>query len=486
MLDDLLGKVISGKYRIESLIRLSGPARMYRALHEAMDRSVSILVLEPEYSSDPETVAAFGRHARALSKVYSDNVLTVIDFGSDGTGIHYIVFEPVEGATLDELLATDETFEVSRAVSIARGIAAGLDACHTKDVIHARLSPSSILVDDAQSADAIKIFDFTIDAADVGRLSAGPYAAPELLMGQTALDARSDVFSLGVVLFEMLTGERPYGPGTTSPEELDAPPPPMSSFRQDVPPELEHLVLRAISNNPEMRPQTASEFWNELEGFAISRPMPGTVSPGTNVWRTAFVVLAGILLLASVLIYATSSRRTDPTTSLHPDANGQPVQPLSPATGSEEEKLAAMPADAIVSNINANIALTSGQLPGGDGYNPWANGGKPPAGGPPIGPGGQLVTVPGGGSQFMPPDCILQPSGIYLCPVPVNANAARPTPTPKPTPTNANAQATPPANAAATPRVSQTPAAKPSATPRTRPSPAATKPPASGESPGIN
>jgi len=192
-------------------------------------------------------------------------------------------------------------------------------------------------------------------------------------------------------------------------------------------------------------------------------------------WKTAFIVLVGVVLLSAVLIYSTSSPRTEPTTALQADANGQPVQPLNPASGVEEERLAAMPADAISSN--SNIATQPGQIPGGDGYNAWANGGVPPAGAPRTGPGGGYVTVPNTGSQFMPPECIMQPSGIYLCPVPANANAAvKPTPSPKATPQNANVQPSPTPAVGATPKA--TPAtARPSPMPRTRSTAAPAKTP---------
>jgi hypothetical protein len=190
-------------------------------------------------------------------------------------------------------------------------------------------------------------------------------------------------------------------------------------------------------------------------------------------WKTAFIVLIGVVMLSAVLIYSTSSKRTEPATVLQTDANGQPVQPLNPATGIEEERLASVPPDS--ANINANISTLPGQLPGGDGYDPWANGGKPPAGAP-IGPGGGYVTIPnGGGSQFMPPECILQPSGIYLCPVPTNTNAAvKPTPTPRAT-ANANIQPSPTPGISPKPTATP-PGAKPPPTPRTRNTPAPGKP----------
>lgn len=193
-------------------------------------------------------------------------------------------------------------------------------------------------------------------------------------------------------------------------------------------------------------------------------------------WKTAFIVLIGVVMLSAVLIYSTSSKRTEPTTALQTDANGQPVQPLNPASGVEEERLAALPPDSIA---NSNVATQAGQVPGGDGYDPWANGGKPPTGAP-IGPGGGYVTIPNGGSsQFMPPECILQPSGIYLCPVPTNANTkVKPTPTPKGTPQNANTQPSPTPATAGAPKATPTPAggARPTPTPRTRPTAAPAKP----------
>ncbi|HYJ92172.1 MAG TPA: hypothetical protein VEV84_12740 [Pyrinomonadaceae bacterium] len=204
-----------------------------------------------------------------------------------------------------------------------------------------------------------------------------------------------------------------------------------------------------------------------------AEPVASNQKTNPNPWKTAFIILVGIVLLSGIMIYSTSVKQTDPTTVLQTDANGQPVQPLNPASGADEERLASMPPDT-AAVTNSNTALSAGQLPGGDGYNAWANGGAPPPGAPKIGPGGQYVTVPNGGSQFMPPDCILQPSGIYLCPVPVtNTNTAvKPTPTPKVTPQNANVQPSPTPVPTA-PKATPSPAgAKPTPTPRTRSTPA--------------
>lgn len=227
-----------------------------------------------------------------------------------------------------------------------------------------------------------------------------------------------------------------------------------------------------LNNDPGPEEEITVVSPSELDAAPIAEA-DQAAAPKTNPnpWKTAFIVLVGIVTLSAVMIYSTSVKQTDPQTVLQTDANGQPVQPLNPPSGADEERLASMPPDS-AALTNSNTAAMPGQLPGGDGYNPWANGGAPPPGAPKVGTGGQFVTVPNGGSQFMPPDCILQPSGIYLCPVPVANTAVKPTPAPKTTPQNANTQASPTPATGATPKTTPTPAgAKPTPTPRTRPTP---------------
>jgi serine/threonine-protein kinase len=479
MLDQFLGQTISGKYKVESFIRLSGPARMYRARHIAMDRPVTISILDPALATDAAKVAEFETGVRALARVSHPNVLNVTDFGSYGLGTCYAVFDAVEGRTLREFIGSEGKLDLSTASSIARGIAAGLEACHEGGVVHDGLSPSKILVNESVEGEKVKIFDFAFSGSDSPAAGDARYLAPEQLVGGTWADTRSDIYSLGAVFFEMIAGEPPFSAesANASVEEL---PPPLSSFRTDLPSQLEPLILRTLAADPEMRPQTAGEFLAELEQVSGASGRAQITASGSNIWKTAFIVLTGIVLLASALIYATSSKKTDPATALQPDANGQPVQPLNPATGAQEESLVNMTPAEVMANSNSSVP--PGSLPGGDGYNAWANGGTPPAGAPRIGPGGQVITVPGGGSQFMPPDCILQPSGIYLCPVPTNANATvKPTPTPKGTSANANVQASPTPAAGSSPKPSPTPAgAKPSAspekTPKTKSTPTNAKP----------
>lgn len=488
MVDQFLGQVIAGKYRIDAFIRQSDNGPIFRGRHITVDRPVTIKLLDPAIAAEDTAVMRFEFEARSEAKVLHPNVLNVTDVGSDGLGTHYIVFEPVVGTTLEGILATEGKLDPSRAAAIAHRAAEGLAAAHAQNVLHRNLTPANILVDEG-TADAVKIFNFGSQPAgntERYRPSDLRYAAPEVINGEEG-DARSDVYSLGIVLYQMLAGEPPFD--TTDDAELsrlqtEEPPPPMSAFRKDLPAELETVIFKALAKDPEMRYQSAAEFANELTASVGLNSSGLAAAAGRDVWKTAFIVIVGIVLLSGVLIYATYTKQTDPSTQLQPDANGQPVQPLNPATGTQEESLASLPANSADVITNSNMAVPPGTLPGGDGYNAWANGGRPPAGAPPqtyIGPGGQVITIdPNNPSQFMPAD-----GGVILVPVPANANTAKPAPSPKTPAANANTATQQGANTAVT-KASPTPAAKasptpasakPAASPAKQPAkPAATKP----------
>jgi serine/threonine-protein kinase len=273
----------------------------------------------------------------------------------------------------------------------------------------------------------------------------------------------------------MLAGEAPFsgkGHGESAHQSVEEPPPPLSSFRTDLPPDLEAVILTAMAKNPEMRYQTMRELVQQLERVVGSTGSVPTEQPATNnnLWKTAFIVLAGIAILSAALIYATSVKQTDPKTQLQPDANGQPVQPINPATGAQEQALANMAGMSSEVLGNSNMAVPPGTLPGGDGYDPWKNGGQPPPGAPNVGPGGQVITIdPNNPSQFMPNE-----GGVILVPVPAN-NAVKPTPTPK---NAANTSVQPSPSPKTTPEAKPTPATEKTPTkPATQKTPAPTTKP---------
>jgi serine/threonine protein kinase len=478
MAGSLTDTIIGEKYRLRERLRHGDTADLYDARHVLMDKQVSIRVLRPSVAADSDNVEKFFADAKLASQIDDPRVFNIADFGSDRDGFVYSVHEPFAGKTLKDVLAEEGAFPVHSTVEIARQVAQGLNASHSIGRVHGSLSTENIVLTGTDGI-ASKVLDFGSANAierEAEEASEFAYLAPEQCAGSTNPTIQGDIYSLGAITYELLAGVAPFTgekPSDVMLKHMEEMPAPLSSFRTDIPDGLEAVILKALSKNPEMRQQTAEEFANEISPIGETAAAAAVTSSGqNNLWKTAFIVLVGMTLLGAFLIYGTYTKRTEPTTALQSDANGQPVQPINPATGVEEQSLAAMPAYDANSLANSNVSMP-GTMPGGDGYNPWANGGVPPAGAPSyVPPGGQVVTIdPTTGSPFMPSE-----SGVILVPVPANSNSAKPTPTPKQPPANANTGAAPqnsPTANSAPPKTTPTPAAKPTKTPR----PAAAKSP---------
>jgi serine/threonine-protein kinase len=464
MLDQFIGRTLADKYRIDSLMRegIGGLGKVYRATHLLMDKSVTVKILSPALAVDENIVKHFSREARTVSAISHPNILNVTDFGADKNAATYIVFEGADGETLSATIAREGALPFERAAQIARQIAAALAAAHAGGTIHRGLTSENILLTRAASgAELVKVLDFgAVMENDASGNEIGAkkleYLSPEQNSSVAEADERSDIYSLGVIFYEMLSGEVPYAADNATDlllKQANNPPAPLSAFRADLPAEVEPIILRAMAKNSEMRHQTTAEFISDLNAVS-NNPAETVLLPNAalatsenvknNMWKTAFVVLAGISLLAISLIYATSSKQTDPATMLQADANGQPVQPLNPATGMNEQGASALTPYASEMLTNSNAAMTMPQpVPNsdgfGDGYNPWARG-VPPPGAPPM-----YQQIPPGGQMIDPnnPNSIFMQDGTVLVPVPVNANTAAPT-------TNANIRALANANVKAT------------------------------------
>ncbi len=508
MLDRFIGKTLADKYRIESGWRKSGLGKVYHAKHLLMDKPVAVKVLSPALAVDVNIVNRFSAEARTVSSLSHPNILNVTDFGTDADGTVFIVMEDADGKTIRESLEKEGVFSVERAVKIARQIASALSAAHAKKIIHKHLNNKSILLaENASGTETVKVLDFGSlrpedDQMFAEELSKNDleYVAPEQVSETFEPDERSDIYSVGVILYEMLTGEVPFTAETGEEilkKQSENPPLPFSAFRDDLPEQLEPVVLRALANNPEMRYQNVNALIEDLGQFSKESEISDlTVVPKpnadakNNMWKTAFVVLSGISLLAVGMIYATYTKQTDPQTFLQSDVNGLPVQPLNPATGINEQNLLYTSSDGTMPEIigNSSVPMTD-PVPGGDGFDPWARGGLPPSGAPTYPGGGQVITIPGdgSGSQFMPG--LDSSGGIILIPVPVNSNTSvKPTPTPKdgkvppantqvttdpketPTGTTPEVKPTP----ATKPEVKPTPAAKPTVKPDPKQNPPST------------
>lgn len=448
--EQLTGTVIAEKYRVDSLLRSGDLGDFYRGRHLFMDKPVTLKVLRPALAFDEHIRDRFTAEAKSASAISHPNILAVSDFGANKDASCYIVFEGFDGEPLSQAISRGGQFSVERAISITKQIAEALSAAHAKGFVHGNLTPDSILASFSESGEIVKVFDFEPNAGDAHRRADErssinvAYLAPEQFSGLKNIDERSDIYSLGIILYQMLAGELPFKGETPTDVMLkhsEEALPELNTFRKDVPASLQAAVQKALAKDPDERYQTAAEFISDLDKISAE----STAATGNNIWKTAFVVLGGIAVLASALIYATSVKQTNPTTQLQADANGQPVQPLNPATGVDEQALASMPAGMTGPMSNSNISQPPGTLPGGDNYNPWATGAPPPGAPLPnyVPPSGQVYQIdPNTGSPFMPPD-----GGVILVPVPANTNtAAKPTPTPKNPAANTNTQALPPSN----------------------------------------
>ena len=452
MIDEFEGKIIAEKYRIESILRDSDLGVLYRGWHVMMDKPVTLKILAPALAVDKRFVERFLAEAKTISQAAHPNILNVTDFGTDPRGTTYTVYESVEGEAVIGLTERDGQLPVSQALNITKQAASGIASAHSKNLRHGALTPEKILVSTYAERESVKIFDFGVQPVGWNAYADIGYLSPEQYVDPNKGDARSDIYSLGVILYEMLAGALPFAGKTTNELKLkhdSEPPPPLSAFRSDLPPDLEPMILSAIATDPERRYQSMRAFAEDLEllsgGMAV--PQKAAAAPKRNIWQTAFIALAGISILAVALIYATSVKKTDPTIQLQADVGSLPVQPIGPATGAQEESLAKLPAmtDAEIMAVqSSNTALPMDSLPGGDGYNAWANGGAPPIGAPPaqyVPPGGQYYTLDPNnpGSQFMPQD-----GGVILVPIPANtAPAVKPSPTPKTQPANTTVQTAP-------------------------------------------
>lgn len=463
MIKDFSGQVLADKYKIGSVIRDGGAlGTLYSGTHLAMEKPVAVKILAPALALDRNIVERFSDEAKMLSRISHPNILNVTDYGTDKNGAVFTVLEEASGASLKETIKREGKFSPERASRVVRQIAAALSVAHANNVTHSNLTAENVLLTKtATDSDTVKILDFGAARFDGNNAldkeisnTDAEYLAPEQCIDESKADARSDVYALGVILYEMLAGEVPFAAERATDvmlKQAQEPPLPLSAFRTDLPNEVNEVVMTALAKNPDARYQTATDFAAALnrttllptasteKTFAapnlIGQPAARAPieQPHNNIWKTAFIVLAGIAVLSGFIIYTTSVKQTNPPTQLATDANGSPVQPVNPATGTSEQSLSNMGAyspDAMSGNSNgAPLGGMPQALPGGDGYDPWRNGGRPPSGAPMpqgnynvptyIGPGGQQIYIDpnNSSSPFMPPD-----GRVIIVPVKPNAN----------------------------------------------------------------
>ena len=283
-------QLIAGRFRIERKIGTGGMGAVYLATHLDLERPVAVKIIRPEFAADADVSDRFLREARTMAKLRHPNAAMIFDAGNLPDGRHYIVMEFVEGETLSQALAREGRFSFTQAIDIATQICDVLEEAHRLGIIHRDLKPSNILL----GKRGVCVLDFgvakvlassaestaTHASTGSGQLIGTPrYMSPEQCLGQR-VGARSDLYSLGVLLYEMIAGRPPFVDPLQSAllvKQATAPAPPLPRLRQDIPRSLALAVHSLLAKRPEDRPRTAAMAKMLLER-SLLRP-EGTVAP---------------------------------------------------------------------------------------------------------------------------------------------------------------------------------------------------------------
>lgn len=294
--DPLVGQTLAEKYRIEELIAEGGMGAVYRGTHVLMDKTVAVKVLHPALAADDKIVARFSREARAASRISHPHALNVTDFGESENGIVFLVMEYLKGETLKEVIHSEGPMPLPRVIEIIRQICGALEAAHTEGVVHRDLKSDNIMLVDVGTGDWAKVLDFGIAkiTEKVGQdtaltapnliIGTPQYMSPEQCSQAAEIDSRSDIYSLGVILYEMLVGHVPFtgeSPTAIMMKHLQEPPPSILEERKDLPAAVGRVVTRAMAKRPEDRFQTVSELTEELTAAADSKDQ-APVAASTN------------------------------------------------------------------------------------------------------------------------------------------------------------------------------------------------------------
>jgi len=272
----VVGETVAGRYELEELAGHGGMSSVYRARDLLLERNVALKILHEQYTSDDEFVERFKREARAVAQLSHPSIVTVIDRGEDG-GRRYIVFECMDGENLKELLVRNGRLSVRDALELGLQIARALAFAHGQGLVHRDVKPQNVLLDGDGRA---KVTDFgiarSLDVEGVTLtgtvMGTADYVAPEQAGGRP-VDAQTDVYSLGVVLYELIAGDVPFTGDNfvaVAMKHVNEPPPNLLDVRRDVPARVAAAVDRALEKDPRARFPSMDAFAAELEACLAS------------------------------------------------------------------------------------------------------------------------------------------------------------------------------------------------------------------------
>lgn len=263
-------QILANRYKIIRQIGSGGMAVVYQAYDTSLDRTVAIKLLREEYADDPNFIRRFQREAQAVARLSHSNIVSIYDFG-ESEGIAYLVMEYVEGYTLKDLIAKQDFLSIAQVIDYSIQLCFGMAQAHNHNIIHKDIKPHNIMVDKQHT---VKVTDFGIAQAmnnltithNKGILGSAHYFSPEQARGDQ-VDFTTDIYSLGIVMYEMLVGQVPFtgdNPVTVALKHMQERPPSLVKYREDIPLELERIIFKALEKKPDYRFKSMQEMANAL------------------------------------------------------------------------------------------------------------------------------------------------------------------------------------------------------------------------------
>ncbi|HYO43929.1 MAG TPA: Stk1 family PASTA domain-containing Ser/Thr kinase [Candidatus Limnocylindrales bacterium] len=328
-----IGSVLGGRYRLVELLGQGGMATIYRARDAQLDRDVAVKLLRPEFGQDPDFLARFRDEARAAASLSHPNIVAVFDFGEQDA-VPYIVMELIDGQDMAAIIRENGPLPPRQAARVSAEVAKALHAAHVRGIVHRDVKPSNILVGrdgrvkvaDFGIARALNESQLTLPGITMGSVH---YFSPEQARGESAVQA-SDIYSLGIVLYEALTGQRPFsgdGAAAVALARLTSTPPRPSALRAGVPAALDQIVQRAMALEPANRYASAASMASALEGW-LAEPVAGTAAGAAVVGVAAGATVASAAARPNVPYPPEAYARSGPPSPVSTRGTPPPPPPL--------------------------------------------------------------------------------------------------------------------------------------------------------------
>ena len=343
--DSLIDTLFDGRYRIQRKLGAGGMADVYLAEDQELGRRVAIKILNSRHGNDDQFIERFRREAKNAAALNHPNIVSIYDRG-EAEDTYYIAMEFLDGRTLKELIIGRGAAPINVAIEYARQILSALRFAHRHGIVHRDIKPHNVLVD---GEGRVKVTDFGIARAGTSQMTetgsivgTAQYLSPEQAKGGE-VDPRSDLYSLGVVLYELLTGKTPFDgetPVEIAMKHLSTTPKPPSALRPDVPPELDMVVMRALAKNPDERYQSADEMEGDLERVARGAKVSATtMDTATQVLRRPAAAAAVASATAATMIAPSPAEAAAPPPAVvaeeeeYQEGGRRPIWPWLVAAG---------------------------------------------------------------------------------------------------------------------------------------------------------